>query len=133
MNNDSTYGTKEGQSYVLIFCNHIYNISEFPCNSKIQLCLLLPVSSGKHSKQTFNDLLNIVFYNEAICGERQCPLKTSHQFSPVNAFHRILLKQNYGTEKDLEIECKSLLGQEQSYMLILALSSSEKARLNISF
>lgn len=30
----------ETQSYVLLLCNHIYNISEiseFPCNSKIQL------------------------------------------------------------------------------------------------
>lgn len=60
---------------------------------KSSFCLLLPVSSDKHSKQSFYDLLNIVFYNEAICSERQCPLKTSHQFSPMNAFHRILLKQ----------------------------------------
>lgn len=60
---------------------------------KSSFCLLLPVSSGKHSKQTFYDLLDNAFYNDTICSERQCPLKTSHQFSPMNAFHRIFLKQ----------------------------------------
>lgn len=62
----------------------------------IQKCsffLLPPVLSSKHSKQSFYDLLDMVFYSEAICSERQCSLKTSHQFSPMNAFHRILLKQ----------------------------------------
>lgn len=132
-NNDLIYGMKESQSYVLIFCNHIYNVSEFPCNSKMQL---LPTSSSfkqQTLKTSFYELLDMVFYSEAICSERQCSLKTSHQFSPMNAFHRILLKQKLWNWKRFRNWLQITAMAEQLYILILALSSSEKARLNISF